>query len=76
VLYLLKDGKPTPVQVQFGISDGRNVQVTSGIKAGDEIVTGGGPATPNSGAAANRPGGGGGGGFGGGGAIFVGKPGG
>jgi HlyD family secretion protein len=73
VLYLLKDGKPTPVQVQFGISDGRNVQVISGVKAGDEIVTGGGPATnATPGSAGNRGGFGG----GGGGAFFVTKPGG
>ncbi len=45
VLYVLKAGKPTPVQVEFGISDGRVVQVLSGITAEDQIVTGGGTST-------------------------------
>ncbi|MGH2365957.1 MAG: hypothetical protein ACRDHX_15070, partial [Chloroflexota bacterium] len=43
VLYALKNGQPAPARVQFGISDGRFVQVTSGLTPGEQIVTGGGP---------------------------------
>ncbi|MDE3078065.1 MAG: efflux RND transporter periplasmic adaptor subunit, partial [Chloroflexota bacterium] len=42
VLFVLKDGKPAPVEVRFGISDGRFVQVISGLADGAEVVSGGG----------------------------------
>ena len=49
VLYLLKDGKPVATRVQFGPSDGRLVQVLSGVNEGDVVVTGGGsPAAATS----------------------------
>jgi hypothetical protein len=70
VLYLLKDGKSNVASVQFGPSDGRLVQVASGVNEGDVIITGGGPAV-SSGSAQAKPGG-----FGGGGNIFAAKPGG
>jgi hypothetical protein len=56
VLYLLKDGKPSATRVQFGPSDGRLVQVISGVNEGDVIVTGGGP-TASAGGGQGRPGG-------------------
>ena len=64
VLYLLTAGKPTPTRVQFGPSDGRFVQVTSGVNEGDVLITGGGPAVATTGGAQARPGGGAFGGFG------------
>lgn len=62
ILYLLKDGKAQPVQVQFGPSDGRFVQVVSGVNEGDVVITGGGPTAATSSAAGvqTKPGGGGG----------------
>ncbi|MFI5267505.1 MAG: hypothetical protein ACHQ7M_09030, partial [Chloroflexota bacterium] len=63
VLYLLKDGKSNVARVQFGPSDGRFVQVTSGVNEGDTIITGGGP-TVTTGNAQAKPGGGAFGGFG------------
>ena len=70
VLFLLKDGKPNPVRVQFGPSDGRLVQVSSGVNEGDMVITGGGPAAAGPGGNVQGRGG-----FGGGGNIFVARPG-
>jgi HlyD family secretion protein len=42
VLYVLQNGQPASVPVQFGISNGKVVQVTSGISKGEQVVTGGG----------------------------------
>ncbi|MDE3077830.1 MAG: hypothetical protein KGJ86_20605 [Chloroflexota bacterium] len=39
-LFVLKDGKPVRTPVQFGISDGKFVQVISGVAEGDLVVTG------------------------------------
>lgn len=40
-VYLLKNGKPTPVSVKLGISDNRNTEILSGdLKAGDQLITG------------------------------------
>jgi HlyD family secretion protein len=39
-LYKLVDGKPQPVTVRIGASDGTDTEVSGDIKAGDEIVTG------------------------------------
>lgn len=60
-LFLMENGKPTLVRVQFGPSDGRFVQVVSGVNEGDVVITGGGPAAASPSAAA-KPGGPGGGG--------------
>jgi HlyD family secretion protein len=39
-IYVLKDGKPEPVHIQTGISDGTGTEVLSGeIKEGDVVVT-------------------------------------
>ena len=40
-IYLLRDGKPQPVRVLTGITDGTTVQIVSDqIKPGDVVVTG------------------------------------
>ncbi|HLG69098.1 MAG TPA: efflux RND transporter periplasmic adaptor subunit, partial [Chloroflexota bacterium] len=41
----MQAGKAVPVAVTFGLSDGKEVQVTSGVAQGDTVVTGGGSAT-------------------------------
>jgi HlyD family secretion protein len=38
-VYLLSGGKPKPVQIKTGISDGVVTEVTEGLKEGDQIVT-------------------------------------
>ena len=43
VVYVLKDGKPSPVPVRVGASDGTNTQIVGPLKAGDQVITGGGP---------------------------------
>lgn len=68
-LYLLRDGKPTPIQVTTTANDGTNMSVDGPVKEGDLVVIGGGPVAK--GAAQQRQGqanvgfGGPGGGFGG-----------
>ena len=64
VLYILQAGKLTPIQVAFGISDGRIVQVLSGLTADEQVVTGGGgtgAARSSTASASPKPGGPGGG---------------
>ncbi len=39
-VYVLHDGKPEPVQVKLGISDGIFTEVVGGLKENDVIVTG------------------------------------
>ncbi|MGH6963999.1 MAG: hypothetical protein ACREE0_05920, partial [Phenylobacterium sp.] len=43
VVYVLKDGKPAPVPVRVGATDGTNTQIVGPLKAGDQVITGGGP---------------------------------
>jgi HlyD family secretion protein len=44
VVYVLdKDGKPKPVPVRVGATDGTNTQIVGPLKAGDQVITGGGP---------------------------------
>ncbi|HHZ11042.1 MAG TPA: efflux RND transporter periplasmic adaptor subunit [Rhizobiales bacterium] len=39
-LYVLKDGKPVPVRVKTGSTDGERTEILSGLDAGDLVVTG------------------------------------
>ena len=39
-LYVLKDGLPSAVQVQAGATDGEMTEITSGLSAGDQVITG------------------------------------
>lgn len=43
VVYVLRDGKPTPVPVRVGATDGSFTQIVGPLKAGDEVIIGGGP---------------------------------
>lgn len=43
VVYVLRDGKPVAVPVRVGASDGSYTQIIGDIKAGDQVITGGGP---------------------------------
>jgi HlyD family secretion protein len=38
-IYVLSGGKPKPVQIKIGISDGIVTEVTEGLKEGDSVVT-------------------------------------
>jgi HlyD family secretion protein len=39
-LYVLRDGAPQPVKVKAGSTDGEKTEIVSGLKAGDQVVTG------------------------------------
>jgi HlyD family secretion protein len=39
-VYVLRDGKPQPVQIKVGISDGVFTEVLEGLKEGDPVITG------------------------------------
>lgn len=39
-IYVLASGKPAPVQVKLGISDGISTELLEGLKEGDPVVTG------------------------------------
>lgn len=44
VLYVLRDDKPTPIAVRVGATDGAFTEIrTQALKAGDQVITGGGP---------------------------------
>lgn len=46
-VYVLRNGAPVPVPVKLGITDNRNTEILAGqIKAGEKIVTGDAPGTP------------------------------
>ena len=38
-MLVLENGKPTPVRVGLGLTDGTYTEITSGLKGGEEIVT-------------------------------------
>ncbi len=45
-IYVLKDGKPTPIMVRVGASDGTNTEVTplvGALAANTQVIVGGGP---------------------------------
>ena len=65
VVWVLRDNRPAPVQVEIGVADNGYTLIHSGLNEGDEVIVGGGPR-----AETQTPGGpfGGGGGRGGGGA--------
>lgn len=43
-LYVLRDGKPTPLSVRVGATDGSSTEiVTRELKPGDQVIVGGGP---------------------------------
>jgi HlyD family secretion protein len=44
VVHVLRDGKPTPIPVRIGATDGSFTEIRSrDLKAGDQVITGGGP---------------------------------
>lgn len=69
VVWVLRDGEPVAVPVRTGATDGSYTEITGGgLKAGDQVITGGGPRRENTEAAQQaqrRLGGGIGGGMGG-----------
>ncbi|WP_337186657.1 efflux RND transporter periplasmic adaptor subunit [Phenylobacterium sp.] len=43
-LYVLRDGRPTPVVVRAGATDGSSTEIVAdGLKPGDQVIVGGGP---------------------------------
>jgi len=40
VLYVLREGRPEPVNVRTGASDGDRIEIVSGLEAGDPVITG------------------------------------
>jgi multidrug efflux pump subunit AcrA (membrane-fusion protein) len=50
------DGKPAPTRVRLGISDGRFVEVVSGLEEGAQIITGDDGARPRAAGASPSPG--------------------
>jgi HlyD family secretion protein len=57
VIYVLRDGKPVAVPVRVGATDGSFTQIVGPLKAGDEVIVGGGPK-PKAKAGQNPMGGG------------------
>ena len=43
VVYVLVDGKPTPVPVRVGATDGTGTEIVGPLKPGDQVIVGGGP---------------------------------
>lgn len=63
VVYVLRDDKPTPIPVRVGATDGSFTEIRGALKAGDQVITGGGPKARIKGASPmGGPAGGGGGG--------------
>ena len=60
VVWVLRDNKPTPVQVQLGVAADAFTEVVSGLNEGDQVITGGGPQQKEKAKNPMAPGGGGG----------------
>jgi len=43
VVYVLRDNKPVAVPVRVGATDGSSTQIVGDLKAGDQVIVGGGP---------------------------------
>jgi HlyD family secretion protein len=43
VVWMLRDNRPTPVQVQLGVAADAYTEVVGGLREGDLVITGGGP---------------------------------
>ena len=43
VVYVLRGDEPTPVPVRVGASDGSFTEIRGPLKAGDQVIVGGGP---------------------------------
>ena len=43
-VYKLEDGKPVPVLIRVGLSDGQRSEVLDGLAEGDKVIVGGGDA--------------------------------
>lgn len=46
-VWVLVNGKPEMRQVRTGATDGSYTEILSGLKEGDQVITGGGPRAPN-----------------------------
>lgn len=53
-VWVLSNGKPTPVDVVTGLSDGRFIEIISGLDTDQEFITGVNYTNPKQAAAANR----------------------
>lgn len=48
-VYVLRDGQPTPISINLGITDSRNTEITGGeVKPGDSVIVGENTGTPAS----------------------------
>ncbi len=48
VVWVLRNNRPTPVQVEIGVADNTHTLLHSGLDVGDEVIVGGGPRAQNS----------------------------
>ena len=47
VVWVLRDNRPSPVQVEIGVADNGYTLIHSGLNEGDEVIVGGGPRAEN-----------------------------
>ena len=47
VVWVSRNNRPVPVQVEIGVADNSNTLLHSGLDAGDEVIVGGGPRAQN-----------------------------